>query len=173
MQPIFPDNPAHNDAAPAFPTVQWGRQTATFFAADGLPESPSCFAALVFAIQDGEFLLADIAGRGWCIPGGRLEAGETPAQAARRETREETGATLGPLHLLGYYLVTENADSIQRLIPAYRAEVVSLEALPHGTESQGICRVRYEEIPARYFSWDALLAAVFALAWASVQTASD
>jgi acetyl-CoA carboxylase carboxyl transferase subunit beta len=27
----------------------------------------------------------------WSLPGGKTEAGETPAQAARRETREETG----------------------------------------------------------------------------------
>ena len=169
MHTTFPDNPDDKDAVSSFPTVQWGGQTATFFAADFLPHSVPRFAALVFAMHEKEFLLANIAGRGWCIPGGRLEAGETPEQAARRETREETGATLGPLHLLGYYLVTDSATNAQTLIPTYRAEVLSLEALPHGTESLGVCRVRYEEIPARYFSWDALIAAVFAFAHAKAE----
>ena len=40
---------------------------------------------------------------GWEIPAGRLEAGETPEQAARRETLEETGWEPGPLRRLGSY----------------------------------------------------------------------
>jgi len=40
---------------------------------------------------------------GWEIPAGRLEAGESPEQAARRETLEETGWEPGPLRRLGSY----------------------------------------------------------------------
>ncbi len=40
---------------------------------------------------------------GWEIPAGRLDPGETPEQAAARETLEETGWRPGPLHRMGSY----------------------------------------------------------------------
>jgi ADP-ribose pyrophosphatase YjhB (NUDIX family) len=37
----------------------------------------------------------------WALPGGRLDEGETPTIAARRETDEELGVALGPDSVLG------------------------------------------------------------------------
>ena len=150
-----------------FPTVHWEETEATFLAAgSSLPAGMPIKAALVFALSaERQFVLADIVGRGWCIPGGRLEAGETPEQAARREVYEEIGGTVGPLRLLGHFLMTEIEPGASQIVPTYVAAVETLGALPAGTESQGVRTLALEDLPSHYFTWDALMEAVFLLAW--------
>ena len=56
-------------------------------------------AASVLVIRDGKTLCASRSnGEGICGPGGKIEPGETPEEAARRETQEEFGIT--PLNLM-------------------------------------------------------------------------
>ena len=60
-------------------------------------------AAFVLAINDDGLLLA--VSRGYppdkfALPGGRLEPGEKPVEAAARELHEETGLTAAALHQL-------------------------------------------------------------------------
>lgn len=58
----------------------------------------------VLMIKDGQVLLVrQTYIPGWFMPGGRLKRGETLEQAARREVKEETGAVLGEMSLLGVY----------------------------------------------------------------------
>lgn len=54
-------------------------------------------------IEDGRILLLNQdtgTGRSWSLPGGKLEAGETLAEALVREMREETGLNVEPGRLL-------------------------------------------------------------------------
>lgn len=69
-------------------------------------------AAVVIVLAPGEdgapsFLLTRRAsslrrhGGQWALPGGRLDAGETPTEAALRELREELGLDISAAHVLG------------------------------------------------------------------------
>ena len=54
--------------------------------------------------EAGQILLIRRADNGlWAMPGGALDAGETAAQGAVRETLEETGVTCEPIRLVGVY----------------------------------------------------------------------
>ena len=62
------------------------------------PEGWSDAAALLLTKRAGA--LRNHAGQ-WALPGGRIDAGETPEQAALRELHEEVGLQLGEESLLG------------------------------------------------------------------------
>ena len=58
----------------------------------------------VLLIQEGKLLLVRHTYQdAWYLVGGRVEGGETLEQAIRREAKEEVGAELGSLTLLGVY----------------------------------------------------------------------
>jgi ADP-ribose pyrophosphatase YjhB (NUDIX family) len=65
---------------------------------------PLTLGVRVMLIQDGAVLLVrQTYMDGWFMPGGRIEKNETTEQAARREAREEVGAQLHSISLLGVY----------------------------------------------------------------------
>ncbi|WP_339216236.1 NUDIX domain-containing protein [Ornithinibacillus sp. FSL M8-0202] len=53
-----------------------------------------------FCFKDGKIMLVELDQRGWDIPGGHLEQGETPEQCFQREVLEE-GCVEGDLLFLG------------------------------------------------------------------------
>ena len=83
----------------------------------------------------------------WALPGGRMDPGETPAQAALRETEEEVGLALPPESVIGQLddyptrsgfvitpvVVWANANPTLHPNPDEVAEIyrVPLEALEH------------------------------------------
>ena len=54
--------------------------------------------------EQGRILLTRRADNGqWCLPGGRLESGESVTEACEREVLEETGLTVRVRRLVGVY----------------------------------------------------------------------
>ena len=69
---------------------------------------------------------------GWEVPAGRIDPGETPEEAARRETLEETGWRPGRLrHLTTYFPHNGTSDATFHLFAADGAEHVEE---PHDTD---------------------------------------
>jgi len=65
---------------------------------------PKTLGVRVMLIQNGQVLLVrQTYLPGWFMPGGGVKRGETLDEAARREAREEIGAEMGALKLLGSY----------------------------------------------------------------------
>lgn len=75
-----------------------------------LPPIEKTASAFVMAFQDENLLLANVFSRGWDIPGGHIEGGETPQEAMTRELFEETGASLLCSSLMGYIKITLEGD---------------------------------------------------------------
>lgn len=91
--------------------------------------------AYAVVLRDDRVLLAQLTareGRRWTLPGGGLDRGETPEDAARREVHEETGYAVTVDDLLGVDSLVVPADrrpdgehdDLHAVRVVYRAHVV-------------------------------------------------
>ncbi|MFY9234705.1 MAG: NUDIX domain-containing protein [Fimbriimonadaceae bacterium] len=143
---------------PHYPTGKYGRQTLQFFPAP-FRAPLRAFAALVFPWQEDEVLICNIDGRGWCIPSGRVEPGESSAEAALREAVEEGGALLSGLQYIGCYKISERREV--RWADCYAAWVSELIDIGITAESLGRKFMRIDELETCYHVWNPLTELVF------------
>lgn len=106
----------------------------------GLPVPPAWSRAAALLLTRRAAGLSSHGGQ-WALPGGRIDAGETPQQAALRELHEEVGLELGPADVLGTlddyasrsgYVITPVvvwAGKADALLPN-PAEVASVHRIP-------------------------------------------
>ncbi len=85
--------------------------TVEVYMSDELPDVSLCTAAYSFVFKDGKFLQTELREgerpeRRLDIPGGHIDDGETPDQAAVRETHEETGVRVTSPRLIAYLKIT-------------------------------------------------------------------
>ncbi len=83
----------------------------------------------------------------WDLPGGGVEKGEDPAQAAVRETREETGYHVEIDNLVGRYLHQSVYGRGDQLTVAFRAHTVGGTPKHLGLETTGLRWFQVSEFP--------------------------
>ena len=126
---------------------------------DREPPAELTSSALILAFAGERLLMTRLRRRDWDIPGGHVEQGETPAETARRELDEETGATVGSLRVLGYdkfIVYAPRPEGYRYPFPIsyqlfYLAKIVSLE--PFTSNREALERRLFSPEEARRLSW--------------------
>lgn len=149
-----------------FPTGQYGRQRLQFYPAP-FRAPLRAFAALVFPFDGDKILLCDIEDRGWCIPSGRVEPGESSLETALREAEEEAGAVLTDVQYIGCYSISERNEV--RWADCYAARVQDVVEISMKQESRGRKIVALADLPETYHLWNPLTEMVFRHAFEVVE----
>ena len=104
--------------------------------------------AAVLAEREGQVLLVkrkmDPAKDSWCFPGGFMEMGETPQEAAIRECREETGLNIEITDLIDVYYYEDYRGSGVSIV--YKGKVIDGVIQP-GDDAEAVDFFGPNELP--------------------------
>jgi 8-oxo-dGTP pyrophosphatase MutT (NUDIX family) len=108
--------------------------------------------AVLIRDLDGRILLVrHVEGR-WTFPAGAMDPGETPAEAARREAREEASIEIEPLRIVGVFggypdfrMTYPNGDEVAWVTTLFEARIIDGVAQPGDDETAEVRWVTIEE----------------------------
>lgn len=85
-------------------------------------------------IRDGKILLVkEVSDGKWAMPGGWADVGDTPADAAVREAKEESGFDVKPIKVIGVYDANRQSGPLElfhAVKVVYLCEIIAGEATP-------------------------------------------
>ncbi|GMV37223.1 MAG: hypothetical protein AMXMBFR61_17310 [Fimbriimonadales bacterium] len=104
-------------------------------------------------------MVSHVRGRGWCIPSGSVDEGETPEQAAERELMEEAGCTATDLRPFGS-VEWERPSGLQVGL-AFVGRLRSLAQPTAPSEADDVRLMSLAELRENYFDWSPYYEAMF------------
>ena len=114
-------------------------------------------ASAIVRDENGQVLLQQRSDNGlWGIPGGGIDPGEEPAEAAIREVYEETGLHVEVVHLVGvfggkYQLKSyPNGDKVAYVSVTFECRVIGGEINPDPEESKDVRWFSIDELPSEF-----------------------
>lgn len=101
-------------------------------------------------ISENKILLVKERGNGWTLPGGWVDPGESPSEAAVRETKEESGYDVNAVRLIAIYDRDRHGHPP---CPFHVYKLIFLCKLVGGSaktslETEAACFFRVDELPA-------------------------
>jgi ADP-ribose pyrophosphatase YjhB (NUDIX family) len=106
---------------------------------DQLPTPRPTIACRAAIVKDGQILLVNGDGTGdfWCLPGGRMEYGETLIDCVRREAYEETGLSISAYNVFAVSEFLYPSNTFHNVDIFFRCQIESGDLVDEWVDTGG------------------------------------